>query len=234
MWLKRKNHETPIPRTAHISPWPWPWSSPIFLSLFYFFIGYLNLVTTLRTEAETNALFASQIINANPDYWRFEHIRLQDFLSRRLVKTHHEIRRIVDLHNVTVAEHREDLSYPFIMRSHDLYDSGNVVAKLEIVRSLRPLLWKTLLVGIFGYLLTTAIYLPVEIFVLSARQRAEAASLESEEKYRLLVSKLPAIVFRGYADWSVDFFDDKIEALTGYAKDEFDARRLKWSGNVWV
>ena len=75
------------------------------------------------------------------------------------------------------------------MRSHNLYDSGHVVAKLEIVRSLRPLLWKTLLVGIFGYLLTTAIYLPVEIFVLSARQRAEAALLESEEKYRLLVSK---------------------------------------------
>ena len=202
---------------------------PIFLSLSYFFIGYLNLDATLRTEAEANALFASQIIHSNPDYWQFEQIRLQEFLSRRLIKTHDEIRRIVDLNNATVAEHRDQVAYPFMMRSHDLYDSGKVVAKLEITRSLRPLFWKTLLVGIFGYLLTIAIYWSVKTFILDSRQRAEEALLESEEKYRLLVSKLPAVVFKGYADWTVDFFDDKIEALTGYRKAEFDSRSLKWS-----
>ena len=202
---------------------------PIFLSGSYFFIGYLNLDATLQTEAEANALFASQIIHSNPDYWQFEQIRLQEFLSRRLIKTHNEIRRIVDLNNATVAEHRDQVAYPFMMRSHNLYDSGRVVAKLEIIRSLRPLLWNTLLVGIFGYLLTFAIYLSVKIFILDSRQQAEESLLESEEKYRLLVSKLPALVFKGYADWAVDFFDDKIEALTGYSKAEFDSRRLKWS-----
>ena len=29
-------------------------------------------------------------------------------------------------------------------------------------------------------------------------------------------------------DWSIDFFDDKIEDVTGYRKEEFDSRRLKW------
>ncbi|MDO9531064.1 MAG: PAS domain-containing protein [Deltaproteobacteria bacterium] len=202
---------------------------PFFLSGSYFFIGYVNIDATLQTEAEANALFASQIIHANPDYWQFEQIRLQEFLSRRLIKTHNEIRRIVDLNNAMVAEHRDHLEYPFMMRSHDLYDSGRVVAKLEIIRSLRPLLWNTLLVGIVGYLLTLAIYWSVKIFILDRRQQAEESLLESEEKYRLLVSKLPALVFKGYADWVVDFFDDKIEALTGYSKAEFDSRRLKWS-----
>jgi PAS domain S-box-containing protein len=51
----------------------------------------------------------------------------------------------------------------------------------------------------------------------------------SEEKYRLLVSNIPAVVFKGYADDTVDFFDDKIEALTGYAKEDFLSRRLKWT-----
>jgi two-component system cell cycle sensor histidine kinase/response regulator CckA len=202
---------------------------PIFLSLSYFSIGYVNLDATLQTEAEANALFASQIIHANPDYWQFEQIRLVEFLARRLIKTHNEIRRIVDLNNATVAEHRDQVEYPFMMRSHNLYDSGRVVAKLEIVRSFRPLLWNTLLVAISGYLLTFAIYWSVKIFILDRRQQAEESLLESEEKYRLLVSKLPALVFKGYADWTVDFFDDKIEALTGYSKAEFDARRLKWS-----
>ncbi len=202
---------------------------PLLLSGSYFSISYLNLGTTLQTEAEANALFASQIIHSNPDYWQFEQIRLQEFLSRRLIKTHNEIRRIVDLNNAMVAEHRDYIEYPFMMRSHNLYDSGRVVAKLEIIRSFRPLLWNTLFVGIVGYLLTFAIYLSVKIFILDKRQQAEESLVQSEEKYGLLVSKLPALVFKGYADWAVDFFDDKIEALIGYSKADFDSRRLKWS-----
>jgi|GEM_PF-421717 PAS domain S-box-containing protein len=65
---------------------------------------------------------------------------------------------------------------------------------------------------------------------ISHRKAAEQALRESEEKYRLLVSQIPAVVFRGYADWSIDTFDArKIETLTGYPKEDFDTRRLKWS-----
>ena len=42
------------------------------------------------------------------------------------------------------------------------------------------------------------------------------------------MKNLPNVVFKGYRDWSVDFIDNKIEALTGYSKEEFDSRRLKW------
>lgn len=46
---------------------------------------------------------------------------------------------------------------------------------------------------------------------------------DSEAKYRLLVKNLPNVVFKGYKDWTVDFIDDKIESLTGYPKEDFDA-----------
>jgi PAS domain S-box-containing protein len=64
---------------------------------------------------------------------------------------------------------------------------------------------------------------------ITERKELEEALRKSEEEYRLLVNQIPAVVFRGYADWSISCFDRKIEALTGYAKEDFDARRVKWS-----
>ena len=60
------------------------------------------------------------------------------------------------------------------------------------------------------------------------RRRIILALQESEEKYRLLINQIPAVAFQGYADWSVDFFDNKIEALTGFSKEEFASRKIKW------
>jgi len=60
------------------------------------------------------------------------------------------------------------------------------------------------------------------------RVKAEQALRESEANYRLLVNQIPAVVFKGYRDWSVDFFDRKIEHLTGYSKSEFDSRQITW------
>jgi PAS domain S-box-containing protein len=63
---------------------------------------------------------------------------------------------------------------------------------------------------------------------ISKRVQAEEALVKSEEQYRLLVNQIPAVVFKGYADGLVEFFDCKIESLTGYKKEDFDAGRLKW------
>jgi PAS domain S-box-containing protein len=63
---------------------------------------------------------------------------------------------------------------------------------------------------------------------VTREQEVEKSLRESEEKYRLLVSQIPAMVFQGYGDWSIDPLDEKVEALTGYSKEDFESRRVKW------
>jgi len=52
---------------------------------------------------------------------------------------------------------------------------------------------------------------------------------ESEMKCQLLLTNLPSIVYRGFKDWSVEFTDNKVEAFTGYSREEFNSKKLKWS-----
>jgi PAS domain S-box-containing protein len=63
---------------------------------------------------------------------------------------------------------------------------------------------------------------------LLEHQRAEQSLHKSEEDYRLLVNNVPGIVYRGYKDWSVNFFDNKIESLTQHSPYEFNSKKLKW------
>jgi PAS domain S-box-containing protein len=64
---------------------------------------------------------------------------------------------------------------------------------------------------------------------ITEKKRSEKALRESERDYRLLIDNIPNIVFKGYRNGTIDFFDDKIEVLTGYPKELFLNRTLKWT-----
>ena len=64
---------------------------------------------------------------------------------------------------------------------------------------------------------------------ITERKEAEKALIESEAKFRLLIGNIPDIVYKGFADWSVEFIDNKIEMQTGYSMEEFNSGKRKWS-----
>ncbi|MBW1827193.1 MAG: PAS domain S-box protein [Deltaproteobacteria bacterium] len=53
--------------------------------------------------------------------------------------------------------------------------------------------------------------------------------MKTRKRFELLIKNLPAVVFRGFKDFSIEFIDEKIEHLTGYEADEFNSKRMKWS-----
>lgn len=55
---------------------------------------------------------------------------------------------------------------------------------------------------------------------------------EKTEDISLLMSTVPAVFFKGYKDWYVDFFSDRIIEVTGYTRNDFHSRRVKWSDLV--
>ena len=64
---------------------------------------------------------------------------------------------------------------------------------------------------------------------ITEKKRSQQALKESERNYRLLINNIPNIVFKGYPNGTIDFFDKKIEVVTGYAKEDFLNRKLRWT-----
>jgi PAS domain S-box-containing protein len=146
----------------------------IVLPLGYFLLSYQYAAGSIEAEAEINSRIITQIISANPKLWEFEQVRIQEYLARRSNQGYAEIRRVLNMNNELVAENADSLDSPVMMRSVELFDSGHVVGRVEIYRSLRPLLVRTGLLGLCMLPLGALVFVVIRRVPLQAILRAEA------------------------------------------------------------
>ena len=130
----------------------------IILPLGYFTLERQNQAAALDAEAEINARLATQVINANPEMWRFQQLKLGEFLSRRPRHGQPEIRRIFDDREGLIAESVDAVTSPLLFKSVEILDSGIRVGYIEIGRSIRPLIFKTAGIFTFSLVLGGAIF----------------------------------------------------------------------------
>lgn len=192
----------------------------------YFVIAYENQAAVLKTEVEAEAADASQLISANPDYWRFEQHRLEELLSQRPFGEHNEIRRIIDVNHNVIAVSADAISTPLMTRTHDLYDSGAFVARMEISRSLRPVIMRTLLLLVLGLALGTGMFVVLRVFPLRALSEALQSLQESEEKFSAIASTAADAIIVMDNKGIISYWNSAAERIFGHSSQEALGREL--------
>ncbi len=153
----------------------------------YFLLSHQRIAGSLEAEAEINARMVSQIVTANPDLWEYEVTRLSEYLTRRPRRGDGEQRLVLDMDGMTVAESADPLHAPVMSRSVALLDAGTQVGVIVISRSLRPLLFRT---GILGALLLVVGVISFRIVrtlpLLAIRRSEEALRRERDTAQKYL------------------------------------------------
>lgn len=196
-------------------------SGTVIFPLGYFLITYQNTSGSLETEAEIKANTITQIISSNPLMWEFEQMRIEELIAQQKKGALPESRFVYNTRNELIVKNEVPLKSPVIMKSAKLFDSGKVVGRIEIVRSLYPVVMRA---GII-----TAIVLPVwlggflflRITFLRAIRSSEVALRASEKKYRGIVESANDAIFTLDPDFNFIDVNKKAVEIFGYSKEEF-------------
>lgn len=198
----------------------------ISLPFSYFITAYRNQALILDTEAEISSYAISQIINADPETWRFEKDRLAEILARRPREGPAEVRRVMDHQKQIISENGNPLPPPLINRAHPLLASGSAVGEIQISRSLLPVIRKTALIALYGFLMGGTLFISVRILPLRALSRAQEALKEQQRLYRLVADNVSDLVTLHLPDGTFLYISPSCEPLLGYTQEELSAASL--------
>src|SRR5918992_1057928 len=115
----------------------------LIIPLGYFTVCYQHHIGALEVESEADAHLVSHVIKANPDTWRSQQLHLKEFLQRRSRHNYPETRRIFDDGGTLIAESAGPISPPLLIKSAAVMDPSRRAGRIEISRSLQPLILTT-------------------------------------------------------------------------------------------
>lgn len=195
----------------------------LILPVGYFTISYQSLMAIMETEAEINSKLVSSLISANPDLWRYETIRIEELLARRPRAGTAETRRIIDVDNNLVAESVNPIKSPQLKTSHEVLDGEEVVGKIEIIRSMLPILLKSGIVALFGMAFGLLLYrwLPFKAVIKAGKKLQDA----NDFLKRVMDGSTNSLVVLDLAG-NIQMFNKSFETLSGYSVDNLAGQQL--------
>ena len=181
----------------------------------YFLITYHYLEGAADAEIALSARMVERLIANNPTSWRFEEVRLKEVLEVYLNHDSPQVRTIRDMSGHVVVRIEQSLMKPSVTYRVPVYDSGVQAARIEVVRSIVPLIGRTACVGAGSTAMGIIIFLILRFLPLRALRKAYRAVEESDERLHLA---LAAGEF-GVWDWdlgrNVMIWDDRMYEIFG-------------------
>jgi PAS domain S-box-containing protein len=187
----------------------------------YFSLLYQNVMGKLDAEVEINSQQISRLIGNNPELWRYETIRLDEMLSRRPLNGSPEIRRIFDLQKVEIASNGAALPWPTASHTDDVTDAGMIVAHLEIVTTLQPIILKTAVVLLWALLFGIIVYIAIRFLPMKALLDAEKSLKETNEFLARIMENSTNGILVLNPDGSVVMANRHMQEISDYSEEEF-------------
>lgn len=143
----------------------------------YSIVTYSDLIASMESQAQIDAAAINfEIIGKTPRLWMFQEVRLKELMSHRIAEEAlaKEFLRVIDSNEKVVAAVGILQAWPVVARSLTLFDAGRPVGRLEIQRSLQPMLFNAALLSLFGLVLAAASFVTLRIIPLRAVLQANA------------------------------------------------------------
>ncbi len=163
-------------------------------------VGYYALSSqyqlgAMHTETEIKALLVTQVVNDNPDYWRYQGHRLVELMHEDISNVElPEFRYIRDLEGAIIAQGNTPPASPLMSVSEPIYDAGHLVAYMVTERSLRPVLLHTAIVALLGLVLGASVFFTLQRLPLRALNRALADLRSSDERFSKAFNVSPELI----------------------------------------
>ena len=170
----------------------------------YFFISYQHLRSELIVQSVLSANDVTDLVRSNPNLWRYEELRLSEMLEQRSNSSVAESRIIYDTSRAVIASNSSAVPLVHISQTDDIYDAGTVIASIEISRTLKPLLFGTLLVTLCSAAIAAVIFFTLRTLPRRSIKKAYQALRDKKKKYRTLHESMK----EGMAEHRVTFGDD--------------------------
>jgi diguanylate cyclase (GGDEF)-like protein/PAS domain S-box-containing protein len=191
----------------------------------YFIVGYSDLAATLKTRAEMRADEITQLITKSPQSWMFQEHLLKEALTRHAMDSEDRA-AITGPKGELLLTLGDPPSPPALMRSHQLYESGQGVGHIRIVQSLRPIIAKTALAALLGLLLGGAVFFALKVLPLRALRRVTDALMREKERAEITLRSIGDAVVTVDAGESIEFLNPAAERLTGWPLTKAKGRPL--------
>ncbi|HET6720670.1 MAG TPA: response regulator [Rhodocyclaceae bacterium] len=183
----------------------------------YWAMSYRAQAIALEIEAKLNTEKIGEIIEAHPETWKLQALRLNGLVQEDHTETAlPEYRALFDQNQRLLAESEEVIGAWRIEERNPLYDAGTQVGSFVVARDLAPLARDTALVALLGAVLGLSVFATLRVMPMRALQRALDALRQEKEKAEITLASIGDAVITIDAEHRVTFLNAAAQALTGF------------------